>query len=106
MPFDVRVERVSGRERGVAQLAFQIANAAVRFHVILQRRFRFHLLAAQVAHEIALVGVHRVAVRDLLRLVRKALFAVLALIRQRIVVRRVFVQMLFQFEIGFKSLAA
>ena len=43
VPFDVGVERVAGRKGGVAQVTLQVADAAVRFHVVLQRRFRLHL---------------------------------------------------------------
>ena len=40
---DVCVERVARGERRVAQVTLQITNSAVRFHVILQGCFRFHL---------------------------------------------------------------
>ena len=65
-----------------------------------------YLLPAEVTDEIAFVGVKGVAVRDLLGLVGEPLRAVLALVGQRIVVRRVLVQMLLEFEVGLEPLAA
>ena len=65
-----------------------------------------NLFAAEMADEVALVGVHRVAVRDLLRLVRKPFRAVLALVGQRVVFGRVLVQMLLQLKVGLEAFAA
>lgn len=49
---------------------------------------------------------HGIAVSYLGSFVWKAHFAVFALIRQRVVFRRMFIQMLFQLEIGFEALPA
>lgn len=48
VPFDVRVQRVARRERGVAQLALEVADAAVRLDVVLQRRLRLHLMTRPI----------------------------------------------------------
>ena len=51
----VALERVVGGEGGAAQLAGKLLEAAVQLDVVLQRQDRLHLLAAQVAHVVALI---------------------------------------------------
>ena len=78
----------------------------MRLDVVLERRLRLDLLAAQVAHKVALVRMHRVAVRDLLCLVAETFRAVLALVRQRVVFGRMLIQVLLQLKVGLETLAA
>lgn len=84
----VTLEAVVGGEGGAA-LAHKLLEALVQFDVVLQRQDRLHLLAAQFANEVALAGVHRVAVCQLFGAAGEPLRAVLAAVRQRIVVGRV-----------------
>lgn len=59
----VTLEAVVGGERRAAVVALELLEAAVELDVVLQRQDGLHLLAAHVTNEIALAGVHRVAVR-------------------------------------------